>query len=102
ILKTQDADEQRRQINESKQQLEQWLGAEVKHFAYPNGVEGTDFDDTSVEIVRESGFQSAVVTNWGVSDSTTSQFKLKRFTPWDNNKLKFHLRMIMQSLKESF
>lgn len=98
ILKTQDADEQRRQIIESKQQLEQWLGMEVKHFAYPNGVEGTDFDDTAVEIVRQSGFQSAVITNWGVSDSTTSQFKLKRFTPWDKTALRFHLRLLKNSL----
>lgn len=98
ILKTQDADEQRRQIIESKQQLEQLLGMEVKHFAYPNGVEGIDFDETAVEIVRQSGFQSAVITNWGVSDSTTSQFKLKRFTPWDKTALRFHLRLLKNSL----
>lgn len=94
ILKTQNADEQRRQITECKQQLEQWLDTEVKHFAYPNGVEGTDFDDIAVNLVRECGFHSAVVTNWGISDNTTPLFKLKRFTPWDKTALRFHLRLL--------
>lgn len=94
ILKTLSPDEQRQQIADSKKQLQQWLGTEVKHFAYPNGVEGTDFDDIAVDLVRECGFHSAVVTNWGVSDNTTPLFKLKRFTPWDKTALRFHLRLL--------
>ena len=98
ILKVMSEEQQLQEISESKQQLESWLGKPVQHFAYPNGVEGVDFDDVTLKLVQEAGFSSAVITNWGVSTSQTPQFKLKRFTPWDRNSLKFHLRLIKTQL----
>jgi peptidoglycan/xylan/chitin deacetylase (PgdA/CDA1 family) len=94
ILKVMSEAEQREEITQSKQQLESWLAQPVQHFAYPNGAEGIDFDDTAVDIVQQSGFASAVVTNWGVSTAATSPLKLKRFTPWDKTALRFHLRLV--------
>lgn len=96
ILKILPVAKQRQEIAQSKQELEQWIGKAVEHFAYPNGVENIDFDQETVNCVQELGFKTAVATNWGVSTKHTSVFKLKRFTPWDRNKLKFHIRLIYQ------
>ncbi|MEO3879539.1 polysaccharide deacetylase family protein [Rheinheimera fenheensis] len=98
ILKVLPAGQQQAEISQSKQQLEQWLGQGVRHFAYPNGGQGTDFDDTAVQLVEQAGFASAVVTNWGVSDKHTPPYLLKRFTPWDKTPLAFHLRLIKNML----
>lgn len=95
ILKVLSTEQQQHEIIQSKQQLESWLGKQVQHFAYPNGVEGLDFDDVTVKLVHEIGFSSAVVTNWGTSSADTDLYKLKRFTPWDKTPFRFHLRMIM-------
>lgn len=98
ILKVLPTAQQQLEISQSKQQLETWLGQPVQHFAYPNGVEGVDFDDTSVNLVKQSGFTSAVVTDWGVSTIQTPSLKLKRFTPWDKTPLRFHLRLLKSYL----
>ncbi len=96
ILKVLPAAEQQNEILQSKQQLEAWTEKPIKHFAYPNGVIGRDFDETAVGIVQHSGFDSAVTTDWGVSTGGNSVFKLKRFTPWDHRELKFHIRLVNQ------
>lgn len=98
ILKVLDRDAQESQIIQSKETLEQWLGQPVVDFAYPNGVEGRDFDDVAVTLVEKAGFRSAVVTDWGVSQADTSLFKLKRFTPWDELPSRFHLRLVRNLL----
>ncbi len=100
ILKVLPATEQQQQIVSSKLQLEDWLQQPVNHFAYPNGAEGVDFDATAVQLVQDCGFNSAVVTNWGTSGTTTSAFKLRRFTPWDKTPLRFHLRLVRQFLSK--
>lgn len=94
ILKVLDSDQQQQQILQSRDTLQQWLQKPVLDFAYPNGVEGRDFDEVAVEHVQQAQFRSAVVTDWGVSSQTSSPFKLKRFTPWDQSPIKFHLRLI--------
>lgn len=98
ILKVLDSESQAGEILQSKETLEQWIGQPVLDFAYPNGVEGRDFDDVAVESVEKAGFRSAVVTDWGVSQSDTSMFKLKRFTPWDDIPSRFHLRLVRNLL----
>lgn len=99
ILKVLPTEQQRQEISESKHQLESWLDKPVLHFAYPNGVEGVDFDDKTVELVHQIGFNSAVVTNWGVSNADTPLLKLKRFTPWDSTAARFHMRLIKQFIQ---
>ncbi|GAB60713.1 polysaccharide deacetylase family protein [Rheinheimera nanhaiensis] len=101
ILKVLPAGQQQAEIHQSKHQLEQWLGQRVMHFAYPNGGQGTDFDDTAVQLVKQAGFASAVVTNWGVSDRHTPAYLLKRFTPWDKTPLAFHLRLVKNMLSQA-
>lgn len=94
ILKSLDAKAQQAEIEQSKTLLEQILQQPVAHFAYPNGVEGRDFDEVAVQWVAAAGFTSAVMTNWGYSTAATSPLRLKRFTPWDTTALRFHLRML--------
>tara|TARA_R110002126_G_scaffold10245_20_gene46509 strand:+ start:6437 stop:7381 length:945 start_codon:yes stop_codon:yes gene_type:complete len=101
ILKVLSPEQQQQEISDSKQHLESWLGKSVHHFAYPNGVEGVDFDDVTLKLVQQAGFSSAVITNWGVSTPQTPLFKLKRFTPWDKKPLKFHLRLVLNHAKSS-
>ena len=98
ILKVLPADQQLAEMQQSKQTLQSWTGKAVLHFAYPNGVEGVDFDEQTVDIAKQCGFNTAVVTNWGVSDKHTPALKLKRFTPWDKTPLRFHMRLIKKVL----
>ncbi|QIB64698.1 polysaccharide deacetylase family protein [Kineobactrum salinum] len=94
ILKVLPAAQQQQEIQQSKTELEDWTGKEVRHFAYPNGVEGKDLDGDTMRHVQEAGFSTAVVTNWGTSDADTSPFALRRFTPWDRSAARFHLRLL--------
>jgi peptidoglycan/xylan/chitin deacetylase (PgdA/CDA1 family) len=98
ILKSLDTEAQQIEIAQNKNLLEQILQQPVEHFAYPNGVEGRDFDDVAVQLVAAAGFKSAVMTNWGYSTTDTPPHRLKRFTPWDQQPLKFHLRLIKNCL----
>lgn len=93
ILKKLDAKTQRREMEHSKAELESWVGREVRHFAYPNGIENKDLDASTVQYVQRAGFSTAVVTTKGTSDKGTSPFLLRRFTPWDRTPFRFHLRL---------
>lgn len=99
ILKVLPAEQQRAEMQQSKQLLELWLGKPVQHFAYPNGVLDKDLDQTAINLVNQLGFVTAVVTNWGTSDEQTSLYQLKRFTPWDTNPMRFHSRLVVNLLK---
>jgi peptidoglycan/xylan/chitin deacetylase (PgdA/CDA1 family) len=83
------------EIAENRKTLESWIQEPVKLFAYPNGKYGRDFDDTSVDVVREVGYEAAVTTDWGVSTCRTSPWRLHRFTPWDRTPHRFHARLLM-------
>lgn len=93
ILALLDAEEARAEIVASKQCLEHLLQAPVRLFAYPNGRPGEDYSVQTVAIARESGFDAAVTTAWGTSDSHTDRFEIPRFTPWDRTRLRFGLRL---------
>lgn len=94
ILATMDHEKARAEIASSKRMLEDLLRQEIRVFAYPNGKPGVDFTPDTVNIVRELGFQAAVTTRWASAQSNTDLFQIPRFTPWDQNKLRFGLRLI--------
>ena len=91
--------EQEQQVIQSKTLLEQWIGAPVVGFAYPNGKLGIDYDDKTRNVVESAEFDYAVTTNVGVSTKDTDVYQLNRFTPWDKTPLKFHLRMILNKIR---
>jgi peptidoglycan/xylan/chitin deacetylase (PgdA/CDA1 family) len=51
-------DEQWHEISDGKIQLEKQLGHAVKHFAYPYG----SYDSSTVRLVRQAGYKTAVTT----------------------------------------
>jgi peptidoglycan/xylan/chitin deacetylase (PgdA/CDA1 family) len=99
ILKTLSAEDQRRQIADSKELLEKIIGAPITGFAYPNGKPGSDYDATTIQLVKETAFEYAVSTTWGTSTPNTNRYELNRFTPWDKDPGKFHLRMLRDTME---
>ena len=88
-------DEQaREEIQGSKHFLEQMLGERVGLFAYPNGKPGEDYTPQTVDVVRSLGFDAAVSTRWGASAVGDDLFQIRRFTPWDQTRLRFSARML--------
>jgi peptidoglycan/xylan/chitin deacetylase (PgdA/CDA1 family) len=88
-------DEARREIAQSKADLEARIDEDVTLFAYPNGKPEVDYTLAHIEMVRESGFKCAVSTAWGISRAGTDPFQLPRFTPWDRHKHKYALRLAL-------
>jgi peptidoglycan/xylan/chitin deacetylase (PgdA/CDA1 family) len=93
ILAVLDEAAARQQIEDSRAQLQNLLGERVAHFAYPNGVPGRDFTDSTAQLVRSMGFDSAVTTGWGAARGGADLFQLPRFTPWDQTPHRFAARM---------
>jgi hypothetical protein len=57
------------------------LAAPVKNFAYPNGRAG-DFDETTIGILTEDGYDCVVTTVSGANDASTDPFALRRAGMW--------------------
>jgi len=64
----------REEIRASRKWLEDTFGVAVNHFAYPLGA----CDERLAAIVRESGYVTAVTTEFGVNDSETDLYRLRR------------------------
>ncbi len=99
ILARLDADAARREIDESRRQLQALLGERVGLFAYPNGRPGSDYLPEQARLVEELGFDAAVSTAWGAADRRCDPFQIPRFTPWDRSPLRFGLRLV-QNLRQ--
>jgi peptidoglycan/xylan/chitin deacetylase (PgdA/CDA1 family) len=69
-------DQAKEEIVASKKKLEDRFGLPVEHFAYPYG----DYNQTTVDLVREAGFKTAVTMHRGVNHPDTSLFELRRWT----------------------
>lgn len=98
ILTSLDDVDSRREIENSKSDLEAVLGETVISFAYPNGRYGRDYNERHALMVKEAGFEFAVSTNSGVVKKTDPLYELPRFTPWDINISKFIARSIYVAL----
>ena len=68
---------QRREIVQSKAQLEELVGQPVRSFAYPFGKRG-DYTEETVTIVRESGFACACSNFPGAVTGGVDHFQLPR------------------------
>lgn len=94
ILANSEASQARHEIAASKQQLESLLDSPVTLFAYPNGKPGQDYLPEHVDMVQSLGFTAAVSTQWGVNTRHSDMFQLRRFTPWDQGRGRFGLRLL--------
>jgi len=74
----------RQEIFDSKKQLEDLFGVPINHFAFPYG----GWRDSSVrELVKEAGYHSACVTDFGVSGSPDELWNLRRISPLTDSQL---------------
>ena len=84
-------DQAKEEIFTSKKKLEDRFGLPMDHFAYPYG----DYNQTTVELVREAGFKTAVTMHRGVNLPNTPLFVLKRWTArYESRNLKNLLRKL--------
>ena len=63
----------KKEVLESKRDLETLLGIECSHFSYPNG----DYTEREIEIVKSGGFHSARTTDIGWNTLDTPLYSLK-------------------------
>lgn len=69
-------EEQRREIEECKTDLEHLLGRPVRHLAYPYG----DYNQETLQIVRQLGFATAVTTSGRSARNDAKLLELDRVT----------------------
>lgn len=98
ILKVLSKEQQYQQISQSKSQLESIIDKPVTSFAYPNGKANVDYDNQGRDLVKSLGFELAVSTNWGISTTDTDHFQLNRFSPWDKQPSRYHIRLLRNAL----
>ena len=72
-------EEQEAEIITSKQRIEKETGKPCLHFAFPNGQPG-DWDETTLDIIRQAGFESCSTTVDGPVGRTSDPLLLPRIT----------------------
>jgi peptidoglycan/xylan/chitin deacetylase (PgdA/CDA1 family) len=80
--------ESRNEIVSCKVAIEQELGSEVSHFAYPYGL----LDDRARELVKEAGYRAACSTRPGPNRNDTDPFLLRRIEVYGTDTLNQLLR----------
>jgi peptidoglycan/xylan/chitin deacetylase (PgdA/CDA1 family) len=78
ILARANADVQRREIEENRQELESLTGLTPKAFAYPNGRPRIDYGEESIRFVREAGYKVAFTSRPGFSSPSESRWERSR------------------------
>ena len=77
-----DDQESASEIRDSKAKLEGWLGKEMAHFAYPNGLYG----EREIQLLKESGYKTAYTTipKYLTRENFDNLFTLPRFDVLEN------------------
>jgi len=100
VLSRLDVKAQEYEIKDAKSLIENRLGCEVRHFAYPFG-KTADFSQESTAILSRLNFRSAVTTLWGVNSPGALRFELRRVQIGENTSLaNFALNLAMLALLE--
>jgi peptidoglycan/xylan/chitin deacetylase (PgdA/CDA1 family) len=86
IMTNLDDRQARREIEESKKEIEKRAGVPVETFAYPNGM-SDDYNKNLKEMVSESGYCCAVVSHDGICD-LDERYAITRMSP-SNDKTDF-------------
>jgi peptidoglycan/xylan/chitin deacetylase (PgdA/CDA1 family) len=77
LSRIEDREQLKDEIATSKRRLEEELSKPALHFCYPNGKRG-DFNEDTLKIVEQCGFQSAVTTEPGMNYKAAEPFLLRR------------------------
>lgn len=91
----------RAEIANGKEVLESIIRSPVRTFAYPNGKPGQDYLSDHVRMVRDLGFEAAVSTSHGAARNSSDLYQLPRFSPWDQEKVRYTLRLALNMLKKT-
>jgi peptidoglycan/xylan/chitin deacetylase (PgdA/CDA1 family) len=91
--------EARADIANGKAALEMIAQAPVTLFAYPNGKPGVDYTQRHVDMVNALGFEAAVSTAAGTAYPGSDVLQLPRFTPWEQDRPRFLLRLLESRLR---
>jgi peptidoglycan/xylan/chitin deacetylase (PgdA/CDA1 family) len=85
--------EQRKEIEESKMQLESWIGQEVKVFSYPYG-HRCDYTQETAALCRKAGFTKAAANFPGQGHRWTDPYQIPRLVVrnWPIEVFEKHLR----------
>jgi peptidoglycan/xylan/chitin deacetylase (PgdA/CDA1 family) len=81
-----------REIGGSRDMIEAACGIVPRAFAYPNG-QPQDYTHATMRLVRESGFDYAVSTRFGLNDRETSLWELRRGGPSEHDVATFALKL---------
>lgn len=92
----------RDEIEGGREELASILGCEIRHFAYPNGKYGADFEKRHTTMVRDAGYQYAFTTDRGVSNALSDTSLIPRFTPWDRKDIRYVSRLWLNALEVEF
>lgn len=87
------------EIEGSKRRLEEELGTATIHFCYPNG-RRVDIDETTLQLVRENGFHTAVTTERGMNFGRPDPFLLKRLAVDPSDPLHYFHELLAGVRKE--
>ena len=99
ILARAESSAARSEIADGKEVLESIIRSPVRAFAYPNGKPGQDYLSDHVRMVKDLGFEAAVSTSHGAARNSSDIYQLPRFGPWDQDQIRFTLRMAQNMLK---
>lgn len=80
------------EITECKNKLEKELGEPIDHFSYPHPALNPQWSQQTLEITRQAGFKSAVLTTCGPVRAGDEPLALKRiYTPADLDQFTWNL-----------
>lgn len=87
--------EARSEIMDCKRRLEEKMGEPVEHFSYPHPALNPQWSSQTMEITKEAGFKSAVLTTYGPVRAGDDPHALKRmYTPPDLEQFTLNLQTV--------
>lgn len=103
VLKNEDDDTSKYEINESVNELSSLLDREIKYFSYPNGIPGLDFSEREKSYLRKSGIQLAFSTESKNFSNLDDTLCIPRFGISDSeNMFFFKTKLFASSLWDTF
>ena len=67
-----------KELQTSKQELEELTGIEIKHFSYPNPFSQPHYDERVIGLVKKAGYETAVTSLWGRCTTSVNAFAIPR------------------------